>query len=55
MHAALGGHAGVVQLFGANLQPPECCIVMERCRSRRVSLRVSLRVCPWLGLGLGLC
>lgn len=33
VHAALGGHAGVVQLYGANLQPPECCIVMERCRS----------------------
>ena len=32
VHAALGGHAGVVQLYGANLQPPECCIVMERCR-----------------------
>ena len=34
VHAALGGHAGIVQLYGANLQPPECCIVMERCRSR---------------------
>ena len=32
VHAALGGHEGVVQLYGANLQPPECCIVMERCR-----------------------
>ena len=33
VHATLSGHAGVVQLYGANLQPPECCIVMERCCS----------------------
>ena len=33
MHAALGGHAGIVRLHGANLRPPDCCIVMEKCRS----------------------
>ena len=32
VHAALGGHAGIVRLHGANLRPPDCCIVMERCR-----------------------
>ena len=32
VHAALGGHTGIVRLHGANLRPPDCCIVMERCR-----------------------
>ena len=31
IHAELSSHAGVVRLFGANLRPPGCCIVMERC------------------------
>ena len=32
VHAALSEHRGVVRLLGANLAPPGCCIVMERCR-----------------------
>ena len=31
IHAELSSHEGVVRLFGANLQPPGCCIVMEQC------------------------
>ena len=33
VHAALTTHPGVVRLHGANLSPPDCCIVMERCRA----------------------
>lgn len=61
VHASLKNNRRVVELLGANLEPPGCCIVMEQCDcsvfellhrrndevSRRRSIGIGIEVCVW--------